>query len=165
MTQACVVCGGQDWRPLPSPSVKLMITTAGKLGANRCGKNQGGRCGAVQKVDGGRLADTDYYERQYTYYDRPGAQTFDVARYRALARWLEEAAAPARPRRVFDVGCGRGGTMQYLREAWPGAHFAGRGPPADPPVAARRPGLHVSGRRPGAGPPGPPRIRRGFFHH
>ena len=144
MTQACVVCGGQDWRPLPSPSVKLMITTAGKLVANRFGKNQCGRCGAVQKVDGGRLADTDYYERQYTYYDRPGAQTFDVARYRALARWLEEAAAPARPRRVFDVGCGRGGTMQYLREAWPDAHFAGLEPSADAVSAARSLGFDVS---------------------
>ncbi len=130
-TDKCVVCGKSDWRSLPSPTANLMITTAGKLVANSFGKCQCGRCGAVQKVRGGRLADTDYYERQYTYYDRPGAQAFDVTRYRALARWVEDAVAPLRPSSVFDVGCGRGGTLRYLREAWPQTRFAGIEPSAD----------------------------------
>jgi len=144
VTQACVVCGGLEWRPLPSPGVRLMITTAGKLVPNAFGKSQCGCCGGVQKISGGRLADTDYYERQYTYYDRPGAQTFDVTRYRALAHWVEDAIAPRRPRRVFDVGCGRGGTLQYLREAWPEAVFAGMEPSADAVVAARALGFEVT---------------------
>ena len=142
-TDVCVVCGNSDWRPLPSPTANLMITTAGKLVANSFGKSQCGRCGAVQKVRGGRLADTDYYERQYTYYDRPGAQAFDVTRYRALARWVEDAA-PSRPSSVFDAGCGRGGTMQYLREAWPETRFAGIEPSAGAVEAARALGFEVS---------------------
>jgi SAM-dependent methyltransferase len=132
----CAVCGGSDWRPLPPPAAKRMITTAGRLVANSFGKSQCGQCGAVQKVAGGRLADTDYYERQYTYYDRPGAATLDVTRYRALARWIEEAAG-SRPASIFDVGCGRGGTMRYLREAWPDARFVGMEPSADAVAAAR----------------------------
>ncbi len=121
-----------------------MITTAGKLVANSFGKSQCGQCGAVQKVAGGRLADTDYYERQYTYYDRPGAETFDATRYRALARWVEDAVAPWRPSSVFDVGCGRGRTMQYLRETWPDARFAGIEPSGDAAAAARALGFDVS---------------------
>ena len=48
-----------------------------------------------------------------------------VSRHRALARWDEDAMAPLRPSSVFDVGCGRGGTMRHLRETWPYARFAG----------------------------------------
>jgi SAM-dependent methyltransferase len=143
VVDVCVVCGGSDWRPLPPPGAKRMITTAGKLVANGFGKSQCGQCGGVQKIAGGRLADTDYYERQYTYYDRPGAETFDVTRYRALARWIEDAAR-SRPSSVFDAGCGRGGTMRFLREAWPDARFVGIEPSADAVAAARILGFDVS---------------------
>lgn len=121
-----------------------MITTAGRLVSIRFGKSQCGRCGAVQKIRGGRLADTDYYERQYTYYDRPGAQTLDEVRYRALARWVADAVAPSHPASVFDVGCGQGRTMSYLREAWPDTRFAGIEPSADAVAAARAVGFDVS---------------------
>jgi SAM-dependent methyltransferase len=144
MTKRCAVCEGTDWRTLPPPETKLMITTAGKLVQYSFGKRQCGQCGAVQKVGGGRLADTDYYERQYTYYDRPGAETFDVVRYRALASWVKEAVAPLRPASVFDAGCGRGGTMRYLREAWPDARFAGIEPSAAAVAAARALGFDVA---------------------
>jgi SAM-dependent methyltransferase len=121
----------------------MMMTTAGKLVPNSFGKSQCGRCGVVQKVSGGHLADSDYYERQYTYYDRPGAESFDVARYQALARWVEAAVFPLRPASVFDVGCGRGGTLQYLRETWPHARFAGLEPSADAVSVARGLGFDV----------------------
>lgn len=143
MTERCAVCGFADWRPLPPPRTKLVITTAGKLVPNRFGKNQCGQCGAVQKVVEGRLADTDYYERQYTYYDRPGAEAFDVVRYRALASWVEDAVVPFRPSSVLDVGCGRAGTMRYLRDAWPDAKFAGIEPSADAAAAVRALGFEV----------------------
>ena len=135
----------------------MMITTAGRLVANNFGKSQCPHCGAVQKVDGRRLADTQYYEREYTYYDRPGAVVFDVSRYRALAHWIKDAVGPWRPASVFDVGCGNAGTMRFLREIWPEATFAGIEPSADAVAAARALGFdiregrltadtHVSGR-------------------
>ena len=143
MTSRCVACGGTDWRPLPPPATEKMITTAGRLVANNFGKSQCPHCGAVQKVDGRRLADTHYYEREYTYYDRPGANVFDVTRYRALALWIKDAVAQWHPTSVFDVGCGRGGTMRFLRELWPDATFGGIEPSADAVAAARDLGFDI----------------------
>jgi len=144
MIETCAACGGVDWRPLPSPTTRLMMTTSSKLVANSFGKCQCGQCGAIQKIRGGRLADTDYYERQYTYYDRPGATSFDEVRYRALAQWVHEAVAPRRPARVLDIGCGRGGTLQYLRGFWPEARFSGIEPSVDAVAVARSLGFDVT---------------------
>src|SRR5262245_45419531 len=123
MKSACVICGSSDWRPLPSPETTHVITTAGRLVSGPLGKALCGECGAVQRIGVMRLAETNYYEHQYTYYDRPGAETFDIVRYQALAKWVHDAITPRRPVRVFDAGCGRGDTMKYLREAWPDAQF------------------------------------------
>jgi SAM-dependent methyltransferase len=98
----------------------------------------------VQRVWALRLADTDYYEQQYTYYERPGAETFDVVRYRALAQWVRDAIAPRQPSTVFDVGCGHGATMKYLREFWPNAVFAGIEPYPHAVAAARTLGFEVA---------------------
>jgi len=147
----CVACGSSNWRRLPEPGTGLMLTTAGTLVATALCKSQCGSCGAVQRL-GSRLADTDYYERQYTYYDRPGARAFDVVRYRALARWIEDAVLQP-PQTVLDVGCGQGGTMQYLRETWPEARFAGIEPSTDAAAAARALGFAVrEGRLTGSTP-------------
>jgi SAM-dependent methyltransferase len=125
MIPTCEVCGSSNWKSLPSPQTALVMTTAGRLVPGPLGKALCINCGAVQKISAGRLADTNYYERQYSYYDRPGAESFDVVRYRALAQWVRDAIAPGRPSSVLDVGCGRGATMKYLRDAWPDAVFAG----------------------------------------
>src|ERR1044072_9395806 len=90
MTPICSVCGSTDWRPLPSPRTTHVMTTAGRVVTGPLGKALCSKCGAVQKVEAGRLADTDYYVTKYTYYERPGAETFDVVRYRALAQRSEE---------------------------------------------------------------------------
>jgi SAM-dependent methyltransferase len=144
VTNKCSVCGRIEWRQLPPPSTELVITTAGKLVPGPLNKAQCSQCGAVQRVETGRLADTDYYERHYTYYERPGADTLDVVRYQALARWVEDAIAPRRPLSVFDVGCGQGGTMRYLRESWPDAAFAGLEPYPKAVDAARALGFDVA---------------------
>src|SRR3977135_4462867 len=49
-------------------------------------------------------------------------------RERDLRPWVEDAGGPGRPASVFDVGCGRGDTLRYLREAWPDGRFAGMEP-------------------------------------
>src|SRR5258707_14782236 len=115
MMNQCVVWGSSDWQSLPSFVGPLVMTTAGKLVSGPLGKAQCRRCAAVQRTSGGRLADTDYYEREYSYYDRPGAAALDITRYRALADWIRDACAGWRPATVFDVGCGRAGTIVQLR--------------------------------------------------
>jgi SAM-dependent methyltransferase len=123
------------------------MTTAGRLVPGPLGKAQCAHCGAVQKIAAGRLADTDYYEQRYSYYDRPGAETFDVVRYRALAQWVAASIAPRRPTRVLDVGCGRGWTLKFLREMWDDAEFVGIEPSADAVAATRALGFEaIEGR-------------------
>jgi SAM-dependent methyltransferase len=153
MMNQCVVCGSSDWQSLPSFVGPLVMTTAGKLVAGPLGKAQCRRCAAVQRISGGRLADTDYYERRYSYYDRPGAEALDIPRYRALAQWIQEACAGGRPATVFDVGCGRAGTIAQLREAWPDTIFGGIEPSADAVAAARTLGFDVTEGRLGTDGP------------
>lgn len=138
MVANCEVCGSLGWKPLPSPkTAAAVMTTAGRLVPGPLGKALCSGCGAVQKIYVARLADTDYYERQYSYYHRPGAEKFDTVRYQALAQWVHDAIAPREPSTVFDVGCGRGGTMLFLRDAWPNAKYVGIEPYSDSVTAAR----------------------------
>jgi SAM-dependent methyltransferase len=144
MERVCTICGASHWRLLPSPRDDLVLTTSLRLIHGPLGKAMCGRCGAVHRISGGYLADTDYYEHDYTYYNRPGAEVLDQIRYRALADWVKEAVAPYRPSSVFDIGCGRGGTMNFLREAWPDATFAGIEPFADAVTVGRSLGFDIA---------------------
>jgi SAM-dependent methyltransferase len=138
----CAVCSNSDWFALPTPGERSM-TTAGRLVDDKLGKGMCRHCAAVQKVFTPRLADTNFYEHKYTYYDRPGAQSRDVVRYRALAHWVAKAIAPYRPTRVFDVGCGEGSTLTFLREIFPHAWFGGIEPSLMAVEKARMKGLDV----------------------
>lgn len=127
--KVCAVCNNSDWSALSSIGTQSM-TTAGKTVDSKLGKGICNHCGAVQKVFVPRLADTDFYERQYTYYDRPGSHIIDQVRYKALADWVAVAISPRKPKKIFDVGCGHGGTLHYLRELFPEAVLGGLEPSA-----------------------------------
>lgn len=142
MQSVCAVCGASDWFSLPALGAGAM-TTAGMMVPAPLGKALCRRCGAVQKVFSARLADTDFYERRYTYYNRPGSEVLDTVRYRALADWVEAAVKPIIPTRILDVGCGRGSTISLLRERFPSAVCCGIEPSAEAVASARALGIDV----------------------
>jgi len=138
----CAVCASSDWAPLPTPGA-ASLTTAGFSVPDKLGKGQCRRCGNVQKVFAPRLADTDFYEENYTYYDRVGAATLDEKRYRALAEWVAAASTSRAPARILDVGCGQGATLRFLKEAFPDAEMVGLEPSKDAVEKAKAQGLDV----------------------
>lgn len=140
--KVCAVCASSDWAPLPTPG-EASLTTAGFLVPDLLGKGQCRRCGNVQKVFTPRLADTDFYEKHYTYYDRVGAATLDTKRYRALADWVSAAVGNSQPARILDIGCGQGATLTFLKEHFPQAELVGLEPSTDAVEAAHANGLDV----------------------
>lgn len=119
------------------------MTTAGRFVNAPLGKAQCVGCASVQKVFEKRLADTDFYERAYTYYSRPGAEKFDTVRYEALARWVASSVADIKPRIILDIGCGRGWTMSAMKVHFPNAAYVGIEPTEEAVQSAREQGLEV----------------------
>lgn len=151
MDQSCILCGTTQWQPLPSPAPDRSLTTSGSILDRSLGKAQCGSCGLVQLVAHPYLANTDYYERQYAYYKRTGAETVDVARYRSLAEWMTGLASPFQPGSILDVGCGRGWTMRAMQDLHPAARVSGIEPTEDEVAIARIEGLDVVQMKLGTG--------------
>ncbi|MFW0778040.1 MAG: class I SAM-dependent methyltransferase [Rickettsiales bacterium] len=141
-THNCAVCGANDWLELPTPG-KQSITTAGKIVPDALGKGCCNSCGVVQKVFRPRLGETDFYEKEYTYYDRPGASSRDQIRYQTLAKWVAEAIEGRSPKSIFDIGCGQGNTLEYLKEHFPNATLGGLEPYEGAVKIANDNGLNV----------------------
>lgn len=151
MNENCILCGSARWLVLPSPAPDRSLTTSGSILGRSLGKAQCGNCGFVQLINHPYLANTDYYERQYAYYKRTGAETFDTARYRSLAEWVTSLAEPFQPRSILDVGCGRGWTMKAMQDLHPGARVSGIEPTASEVEVARKDGLDVRQMKLGVG--------------
>ena len=145
----CAVCGCTTWLPLHEPGPQA-ITTGGRLIAEPLGKAQCAVCGLVQRVQQKHLSQTDFYEKSYSFYQRPGAEHFDRARYTAMASWIADAM-PLPPRRILDAGCGRGWMIEAMREFFPNAEFSGIEPSEQESENARQRGLRVTTGRIGAG--------------
>jgi SAM-dependent methyltransferase len=147
----CQVCRTRDWYDLPDPASGRCVTTAGRMLNESLGKAQCARCGFVQRTRAQFLGSTDYYERHYAeYYDRPGTARFHAERYRVVADWMA-AAQPFTPRRILDVGCGQGWTMDAMRARYPGATIEGVEPSHFNGSAARKRGFAVYESRVGDG--------------
>jgi tRNA G46 methylase TrmB len=74
---------------------------------------------------------TDFYEKNYSlYYDRPGTHQFNWTRYRQIAEWGAHAAAVG-PKRILEVGCGRGWAMAEMSRLFPEAIVKGLEPAID----------------------------------
>jgi SAM-dependent methyltransferase len=144
----CVVCGATDWLPLPDVGGGRSVTTAGRLILDPLGKAHCSHCGLVQRTAAPFLAQTDFYEKRYTFYERPGADRFDRPRYTAMARWIR-AAAPTAPARILDAGCGRGWMMEAMQAVFPGAAFRGIEPSEAESENARQRGFDVATARVG----------------
>lgn len=138
----CAVCEAAQWRPLPGPGADRSITTAGRIVREPLGKAQCSRCGLVQRTAAPFLARTDFYEKHYSFYDRPGADRFDRERYLAMANWIA-AALPAPPARVLDAGCGRGWMLEAMVSVYPQSRFSGIEPSESESHNARQRGFDV----------------------
>ncbi len=140
----CEICQCGDWQSLTDPHPDRSVTTPGKIVNRPLGKGQCRACGFVQRINGSRLGLSNFYEREYsTYFERPGAGTFDAARYVVMARWVHDAIAPYQPRSIVDVGCGRGWAMTETQKLFPNAKVTGIEPSVDNSRVARENGLTV----------------------
>jgi SAM-dependent methyltransferase len=141
--EKCVACGCQTWLDLCDPHPTRSITTSGMLVPEPLGKCHCTTCGMVQRTRRPFLGLTDFYERNYgLYYDRPGSWQFNRTRYRQIAEWVAKAA-PFRPKRILEVGCGRGWAMREMAQLFEGSSLVGLEPALDNSAAARRAGLDV----------------------
>lgn len=121
---ACYLCGSPRLLSLPSPWPDSM-TTAGLKVPEPLAKVHCAECGLLQRVEIRHLGSTDFYEKHYSFYERPGAATYDLSRYQAMADWIYSALDGYRPQTALDAGCGRGWMMDALRGRLPETHFQG----------------------------------------
>ncbi len=138
----CMCCGTESWLPLPEPHPSQSVTTSGLRVTESLGKSHCMACGMVQRTGHRFLGLTDFYERDYSlYYDRAGTESFNAPRYRQIAEWV--ASVHPSPRRILEVGCGRGWTMREMAKVFPEAVLAGLEPAVDNSQAARDAGFDV----------------------
>ena len=125
----CILCGNDNWLPLPSPGDGQSLTTAGVVVNTPIGKAHCNTCGIVQKVYEEALAQQNFYETEYAgYYKRPATEAYHRKRYLKIVEWIDESIAPCRPESILDVGCGQGGAMRVLRNVYPKAKVVGLEP-------------------------------------
>jgi SAM-dependent methyltransferase len=107
------------------------------------GKSHCATCGMVQRTRFKFLGLTDFYEKNYAlYYDRPGVEGFNQARYGQIAAWVSDAVS-FEPERILEVGCGRGWTMREMTKRFPGAKLKGLEPAIENSAAGRAAGLDI----------------------
>jgi SAM-dependent methyltransferase len=141
-TSSCPVCGGTHFTALPSPW-SFSMTTAGRFIPEPLAKEHCAGCGLLVRSAQRFLGRTDFYEKKYAFFDRPGAEVFDRPRYAAMAAWMFEALGGSHPASVLDAGCGRGWMMQALRDRYPRAGFHGVEPSEQDSEIARSEGWFV----------------------
>ena len=140
----CFVCGGTVWHELPFAHDGKSVTTSGLFVNKPIAKSQCAQCGLVQRTEQPFLGNTDFYEKKYTnYYERPNIYSFIQERYRAMARWVIESAGIETPNSIVEVGCGRGWTLDALRELFPQTLLAGIEPSRENSAVARKKGYDV----------------------
>src|SRR5712691_8024200 len=86
-TLECPVCGGSCFNALPSPW-PFSMTTAGRFIPEPLAKEQCADCGMLLRTAHCFLGETDFYEKNYAFFDRPGAAVFDRPRYDTMAAWI-----------------------------------------------------------------------------
>jgi SAM-dependent methyltransferase len=139
----CIVCNGTKFERIPAPWPHSM-TTAGKLVEEPLSKAQCASCGLLQRVGVRHLGHTDFYERHYSFYERPGAAVYDKPRYAAMAKWIRDSLPGTAPRLILDAGCGRGWMMHALQAQYPAAAIEGVEPSEQESENARQGGFRVT---------------------
>jgi SAM-dependent methyltransferase len=140
--QLCCLCGKSEFKILKAPWQNSM-TTAGRIVEEPLSKAQCMSCGILQRVQIRYLGDTDFYEKRYSFYERPGANVYDVPRYNSMAEWIRDSVFPLVPETIFDAGCGRGWMLKALSNYFPFASISGIEPSIDESNNARQQGFNV----------------------
>jgi SAM-dependent methyltransferase len=140
----CFICGSDAWLNLPSPHPNKSVTTSGVYVAEPLGKTQCARCGFVQRTDYAFLGLGDFYENSYaTYYERPETYRFNKNRYKEIAHWVANTVGDLMPFSIVEVGCGRGWTLDAMKELFPQAVLEGIEPSKDNAEVARSRGYEI----------------------
>jgi SAM-dependent methyltransferase len=121
------------------------MTTAGLLVQEPLDKAQCMSCGLLHRLETRHLGATDFYEKHYSFYERPGAAKYDAPRYAAMAKWIYGvvSASIGIPDRILDAGCGRGWMMKALKEHFSQSQFNGVEPSEQESENARQLGFSV----------------------
>jgi SAM-dependent methyltransferase len=119
------------------------MTTAGKLVNEPLSKAQCSSCGLLQRIKVRHLGETEFYERSYSFYERPGANKYDLPRYSAMAEWIKSTLHTFYPSSILDVGCGRGWMMEAISKIYPNASIKGIEPSEQESDNARENGFPV----------------------
>ncbi len=140
----CQVCGQTNWCNLPMAQEEKSVTTSGIIVDQPLGKTQCLNCGLVQRTHESFMGLSNFYEQDYkNYFDRPGAASYDLPRYRAMANWIYEVVKSFNPKNILDVGCGRGWTITELKKLFPNSQFTGVEPSIHNADKASESGLKV----------------------
>lgn len=138
----CIICGSAEFWRLPSPWLHS-ITTAGTVVEEPLAKAQCSKCTLLIRAEVRKLGDTDFYEKHYSYYHRPGASLYDAPRYEGMANWIKSAITDFEPKTCLDAGCGRGWMIQAMTKVFPSVSIAGVEPSEEESANAQKSGLHV----------------------
>jgi 2-polyprenyl-3-methyl-5-hydroxy-6-metoxy-1,4-benzoquinol methylase len=149
----CLACGNDTWRVLPVPNQNQSITTSGVIMREPLEREQCMNCGLLQRRGGNFLGHGRFYEEQYAkYYERPGGQKYDGARYTAMANWMKAALGDEyTPSNVLDIGCGAGWQMKACQNVYRDASIEGLEPSAVNAERAREAGFTIHSERFGGG--------------
>jgi SAM-dependent methyltransferase len=119
---ACAVCGGREWSPLPNPGPFCMASDwrvidepLDRMACDACG------------VAWRRPMPPAFFERLYRLYAHPPGGPRESARQALYAGWIASQLSQT-PRRIVDVGCGNGSLLLALRDVWPEVALAGCDP-------------------------------------
>jgi SAM-dependent methyltransferase len=140
----CLVCDSSSWYRIPDPCEGRAVTTAGVIMNESLGKSQCSRCGFMTRTESRFVGESKFYEENYiSYYQRPGAATYDRHRYDAMAQWLQRSLSGFEPKRILDVGCGAGWSMAAMKRLYPDAIIEGVEPSHSNSKAAMEAGFTV----------------------
>jgi SAM-dependent methyltransferase len=129
------------------------MTTSGAIIRDPLEREQCINCGLLQKCGGNFLGHGRFYEEQYAkYYERPGGQRYDGARYTAMAYWMKAALGNEYiPSNILDIGCGAGWQMKACQNVYRDASIEGLEPSDVNAERARKAGFTVHSERFGGG--------------
>ncbi len=115
--------------------------------ADPLGKSHCRICGLVQRTRAKFMGMTDFYEKNYAlYYDRPGTEHFNQLRYGQIVDWILKVVQ-VEPKRILEVGCGRGWAMREISKRFPAAEIKGVEPAKENSAAGRAAGLDIATAR------------------